>query len=79
MRKPLKPDCYDYVRRVYHVPAYVGVRVKVGARDGVLVPTRIGHYLSIHFDGAARESGPYHPTDGIVYLAEKETSHAAIK
>jgi len=68
--KPPKPDCYDYVRRYYGVPAYVGVRVRVREREGVLVQGK-GHadqYLHIHFDGDARVSGPYHPTDGIEYL-----------
>lgn len=25
----MKPDCYAYIRNTYHVPAYIGVRVKV--------------------------------------------------
>lgn len=66
--RPPKPDCYDYVRRYYGVPAYIGVRVKVSGREGVLVNSRCQHYLYIRFDGDMRVAGPYHPTDGIEYL-----------
>lgn len=76
MREP-KPDCYDYVRNYYGVPAYIGVRVRVRDREGVLVQGK-GHsdqYLHIRFDGDARVSGPYHPTDHIEYLV---TGHAPV-
>ena len=63
-----KPDSYDYVRRYYGVPAYVGVRVSYLDKQGVIVaPRHGGQYVDIHFDGDKRPSGPYHPTDGIVY------------
>lgn len=66
-----KPDCYDYVRLYYRVPAYIGVRVKLrNGREGVLVqgPGRGDQYLHVRFEGETRVSGPYHPTDGIEYL-----------
>lgn len=70
MRRPPTPDCYDYVRRYYGVPAYVGMRVRVREREGVLVQGRgrSDQYLHIRFDGEDKTSGPYHPTDGITYL-----------
>jgi hypothetical protein len=64
-------DCYDYVRRYYRVPAYVGVRVRrADGKEGALVAPRGGgdQYLHIRLDGERRVSGPYHPTDGITYL-----------
>ena len=64
---PNKPDCYEYVRRWYGVPAYIGVRVKAQGRDGVLVKARDGQYVDILFDDDKRASGPFHPTDGIEY------------
>jgi len=66
------PDCYDYVRRTYGVPAYIGVRVKLqgqfGVREGVLMAGRDSQYLHILFDGDTRVSSPYHPTDGVEYV-----------
>ena len=65
-----QPDCYDYVRRMYRVSAFIGARVKVDGREGVLVRVRCpDQYLHIRFDGETRVMGPYHPTDGIEYLA----------
>jgi hypothetical protein len=63
----VKPDCYQYVRNYYKVPAYVGVRVTVKGRAGRLTNTRVGHYVYILFDGDKRPTGPFHPTDGIGY------------
>ena len=68
MRKPPALDCYDYVRRYYAVPAYIGVRVKVGSKEGVLVSARgQEQYVHIRLDGQTH-SNPYHPTDGVEYL-----------
>ena len=68
MKRPPQPDCYDYVRRYYGVPAYIGVRVIVGGRDGVIVPAKhLQHYVHIKLDGE-RRSGIYHPTDGVEYV-----------
>lgn len=62
------PDCYDYVRRYYNVPAYVGVRVKVGGKEGILVAAKSDlHYVHIRLDGE-KHSHPYHPTYEIEYL-----------
>ncbi len=61
-------DCYDYVRRYYGVPAYIGVRVRYKDREGVLVKSRGDQYVYIRFDGDKRVTGPCHPTDGIIYL-----------
>lgn len=62
------PDCYEYVRKYYGVPAVVGGRVVCNGKAGVLVrATSDLHYVHIRFDGA-RFSVPAHPTDKIVYL-----------
>ena len=63
-----EPDCYDYVRTYYNVPAYVGVRVRLKDREGVLVKSRGDQYVYALFDGDRRPTGPIHPTDGIEYL-----------
>lgn len=61
------PDCYDYVRRYYNVPAYIGVRVRVGDKEGVIVKaTGSQQYVYIRLDGQ-KHANPYHPTDGIEY------------
>lgn len=73
MRRPPMPDCYDYVRRYYGVPAYVNARVRIGNREGVLVRSTTGHYVEVRFDGERRVTGPYHPTDGVEYLAQSPT------
>lgn len=50
---PCKVDCYDYVRRTYGVPAYVGVKVQHGPNFfGRIVPAKSDlHYVHVHFDG----------------------------
>lgn len=64
-----RPDCYAYVRSYYDVPAYVGMRVRVGIKEGALVKAPgADQYIHILFDGDKRPRGPYHPTDGITYL-----------
>jgi hypothetical protein len=66
-----KDDCYAYVRRYYGVPAFVGQRVRVRGVDGVLVNRRTSNqYVYILFDGSARSSGPFHPTDEIEYAPQ---------
>lgn len=83
-RRPPQPDCYDYVRRYYQVPAYIGVRVRIRDREGVLVNRKPGdQYVYILFDGDSRTAGPYHPTDvtylvqGIAWTKEHATLMAA--
>lgn len=67
MRKNTDP--YEYVRGYYNVPAFIGMRVRVKDREGVLVkPRSADQYVHILFDGDKRPRGPYHPTDGITYL-----------
>ena len=62
-------DCYDYVRNYYKVPAYIGARVRVSGREGVLVDHHPSdQYLWIKFDGDKKPRGPYHPKDGIEFL-----------
>ena len=61
-------DCYQYVRNYYKVPAYVGVRVKVKDKSGILVRSTQGQYVYVLFDGDKRATGPFHPTDGIEYI-----------
>lgn len=64
-----KPDCYEYVRTYYGVPARVGMRVRHGTKEGVLVRARTAlHYLHIRFDGV-KHLVPAHPTDEIEYLS----------
>jgi hypothetical protein len=67
------PDCYDYVRKTYGVPAYIGVRVQLlGGTMGTIVPAKHSlNYVHIRIDGA-RTSGVYHPTDGLTYLLEQQ-------
>lgn len=63
-----KPDCYDYIRNYYSVPAYVGMRVKVRGREGALVEAKHSQmYVHILLEGDKR-SDVYHPTDGVEYL-----------
>lgn len=65
--RPNEVDCYDYVRRYYNVPAYIGVRVKVGGKEGVIVKASGSQqYVHIRLDGQ-KHANPYHPTDGIEY------------
>lgn len=64
-----QPDCYEYVRNYYQVPAFIGARVRVRDREGVLVNHRPSdQYVYILLDGDTKARGPYHPTDGIEYL-----------
>jgi hypothetical protein len=66
-----EPDCYDYVRRYYGVPAYIGVRVQVGEKEGVIVKSNGSPYVHIKLDGA-KHANPYHPTDpALKYLIER--------
>ena len=72
----MKPtgDCYDYVRRYYGVPAYIGMRVRVQGHEGVLVKSRGDQYVYILFDGEQKKRGPYHPTDAVEYLLAPSSS-----
>lgn len=67
-RASQREDCCAYIRNYYGVPAYVGVRVRVRGREGVIVQAKHSqHYVHIRFDGD-RKSDIYHPTDGVEYL-----------
>jgi hypothetical protein len=72
MTKKTKPDCYEYVRNYYKVPAYVGVRVE--SKDakyakGVIVAARSDlHYVHVRFDGV-KFAVNVHPSD-LKYLVE---------
>lgn len=60
-------DCYDYIRKTYRVPAYIGVRVTVHGQHGVLAPmSSHGQYLNVLLDGA-KFGQPAHPTDEVRY------------
>jgi hypothetical protein len=60
-------DCYEYVRKTYGVPAYVGVRVRAGEREGVIVSARSDlHYVHVRFDGQ-KFAVNAHPSD-VEYL-----------
>lgn len=59
MPRPPLPDCYDYVRRYYGVPAYIGVAVKVKKgtteHEGILVaPKRADQYVHVLVKDATR-------------------------
>lgn len=70
-----KPDCYDYVRRYYGVPAKVGQRVKAYGKEGVLTRKQGSQqYIWIRIVATGRVEGPYHPTDGIEYLGAAEVA-----
>jgi hypothetical protein len=67
-KRPVQPDCYDYVRNYYHVPAHAGTRVKVGNKEGVIVrKSGSQQYIFVRFDGVKHDV-PCHPTDGVEYL-----------
>lgn len=65
----MKPDCYDYVRKTYGVPAFIGARVRFsGKREGVIVSARTDlHYIHVRLDGQ-KFSVPAHPTSDVEYL-----------
>ena len=71
-------DCYEYARNYYKVPAFIGTRVRIEGREGVLVNHRPGdQYVYILINGEKKSRGPYHPTDGIEYLGiGNQTSNA---
>lgn len=72
MRTNLATDCYEYVRRTYGVPAYVGVRVRIGGVEGVLVLAHTAlHYVHVRFDGQ-KFAVPYHPEE-VEYLNVQAT------
>lgn len=60
---------FDYIRRVYGVPARFGGRVTVYGRPAVIVEDR-GHYLGIAYDENPGVVCSAHPTDGVEYLEE---------
>lgn len=68
----MSADCYDYVRRYYNVPAYVGMRVRVGGKKlGVIVESDGAQrqYIKIQLIGEPRPY-LYHPEYGIEYIVE---------
>lgn len=76
-REP-RPDSCAYVRGYYGVPAYVGVRVRVKKREGVIVEAKHSqHYVHIRLDGDKR-SDVYHPTDGVEYLGVRAVNEPAL-
>lgn len=76
--RPPKLDCYDYVRRYYRVPAFIGVGVQVRGRTGVIVAAKHSlHYVHILLDGDKR-SDVYHPTDGIDYVISLGEDQAVV-
>ena len=73
MNRP-NPDCYDYVRRYYGVPAHAGTRVRCGGKEGVIVRKQGSQqYIFVQFDGV-KHSVPCHPTDGVEYLVVAEVA-----
>jgi hypothetical protein len=73
-KKPVQPDCCDYVRNYYGVPARAGMRVRYLAtgKEGVIVRKRDNlHYIHVKFDGASR-SVPCHPTWEMEYIESSQ-------
>lgn len=58
----------EYVRKIYGVPAKIGMRVTVHGKPGIIAEDR-GHYIGVNFDsdkpGVVKN---VHPTDGVEYL-----------
>lgn len=73
-KRPPPYDPLQYIRDQYQVAAYKGKRVRYTAsekatpREGAITGAE-GPYIMIRFDGDKRATGPFHPTDGIEYLA----------
>lgn len=63
----------EYIRRVYGVPAYRGVRVLAFGRLGTIRGTHNAH-LAVWWDGTAPRRRSYlHPTDGVTYRPQEQT------
>lgn len=58
----------EYIRDYYTVPARKGVRVNAYGKPGTITGAS-GAHLLIKLDGE-KHSNPYHPRDGIDYLAD---------
>ena len=69
-RRPDHQASYDYVRRAYDVPAYVGLRVRFEGKPGRIVnPQKSTPYVHLRLDGETR-TFPVHPCEsGLEYLA----------
>ncbi len=66
-----KPDFYEYIRRTYNVPAYIGMRVEIEGKPGVLVAGRSdAHYLHVLFDEGYVRPQPCHPTDNVRFIVQ---------
>lgn len=63
-----KFDKLQYIRDYYQVPAYKGMRVQIGTKQGVIMGAD-DCYIRVQLDGA-KIAQPYHPTDGVTYLVE---------
>lgn len=59
---------FEYVRRVYKVPAKRGMRVKVAGMLGKITSDG-GYYINVLFDGH-KHPQPCHPTWEIFYCVE---------
>lgn len=75
------PDPFAYIRDYYRVPAKKGQRVEISV-DGKLRRGAIsgahGQYIKVKFDGDAKPyPGVFHPTDGVRYLTEADTTREA--
>jgi len=57
---------FEYVRRVYGVPAEMGLRVTVDSHPGVIAADR-GHYIGVRFDRDPQVVVNCHPTWEVVY------------
>jgi hypothetical protein len=59
---------FDYVRRVYGVPAKRGLRVTVDGKPGVITRAK-GQYIMVRFDGR-KFPLPCHPTWRVDYAPQ---------
>jgi len=63
-------DSCEYVRKMYGVPARVGMQVKIGGKKGII--KRGSNYISVLMEGE-KSLKNYHPTAGVTYFNEDGT------
>lgn len=67
----------EYIRNHYGVKAMKGGRVNAYGKPGVITGAS-GPHLLIKLDGE-KHSNPYHPTDGIEYLAVADSVELSVR
>lgn len=68
--RPDHQTSYEYIRKAYDVPAYVGLQIRFRGRPGHIVnPQKSTPYVHIKLDGGTK-AFPVHPCeDTLEYLA----------